>query len=187
MSNRRIQLISIFVAVIFLGFVFLFGGSAMTALAAQSALPGDTLYPLKITLEQTRLSLARSAVDRAEIQMEFAQRRLVEIEGLIAEGRYRNIVSATQEFEAYINNALIEADRISASDPEQAAELLRKITDALSRYGHSLTLMLDNIPDPAKTEILRSIETLQNSKGNLTEPGRTDNTNSNVNMNMNEN
>jgi hypothetical protein len=169
MSNTTKPMILTIVAILFLGFVILFGGSAMTALAAQSALPGDTLYPLKITLEQTRLSLARSAVDRAELQMEFAQRRLVEIEGLIAEGRYRNIVSATQEFESYINNALIEADRISVSDPAQAADLLREITDALSRYG---------IPSPSCSRLYpnqpsqRFLESWQGRSDPGTAPGR---------------
>jgi hypothetical protein len=87
--------------------MFLFGGSAMTVLASQSAIPGDALYPIKTSLEQTRTSLSRDAASRAELHIEFAGKRLLEIEQLIAEGRFRNIAPTTIEFELHIQSALI--------------------------------------------------------------------------------
>ena len=43
-------------------------GIGVTSAAAKSAIPGDALYQLKTTVEQTRLTLARDAGDRAVAQ-----------------------------------------------------------------------------------------------------------------------
>src|SRR5829696_631355 len=76
----------------------LFGGAGITAATAQSAIPGDALYGVKTSIEQTRLSLAQDAGDRAQMKMGFAQRRLEEIAALIEEGRYRDIGDAVLSF-----------------------------------------------------------------------------------------
>ena len=165
MSTPKSRIAFTTIAVILIVLVFLSGGSAVTALAAQSALPGDALYPVKMTLEQTRLSLSRDAANRAQLQLEFAERRLEEIEALIAEGRYQNISAATLEFQTYINNALAETDTISKSDPARAAELVLQISDSLSRFAHALSAMASNVPEPARAEMLRAVQTIQNVSG----------------------
>lgn len=153
------------IAVLLVFLAFLFGGSAVTALAAQSALPGDALYSVKTTLEQTRLSLARDAADRAQLQLEFAELRLGEIEALIAEGRYQNISTATLEFITHIHNALAEFETISKGDPDRAAELMLKITEALTRYAQSLNNMLANVPEPVQAEMQRAIQAIHGVSG----------------------
>jgi hypothetical protein len=161
--KARLAFTAIMVLIVFMA--FLFGGSAITAMAAQSALPGDALYPVKMTIEQTRLSLARSAAVRAQLQLEFAERRLAEIEGLIAEGRYQQVSVATLEYEAYIKNALAELDLVAEVDPPQATELMLQITQSLARYARTLTAMMSNVPEQVRSEMMRSIETIQGVSG----------------------
>ena len=71
-----------YLAVIVFVFVALFGGGYVTASAAGAALPGDALYPIKLDLEQARLSLTTNRVRQAELHLEFAQRRMDEITAL---------------------------------------------------------------------------------------------------------
>ena len=161
MSTPKARFAFTAIMVLIVLMAFLFGGSAITALAAQSALPGDALYPVKMTIEQTRLSLARSAAVRAQLPLEFAERRLGEVEGLIAEGRYQQVSTATVEYESFIKNALAELDLISEMDPPRATELMLQITESLSRYARTLAGMMSIVPEPVKAEMMRSIETIQ--------------------------
>ncbi len=63
--------------------LLLLGGIGITGAAAQSAIPGDALYSVKTSIEQTRLTLAKDAGDRAELKLSFAEQRLEEISVLI--------------------------------------------------------------------------------------------------------
>jgi len=49
--------------------VFLFGGSGITAYAAGAALPGDALYPIKTSLENTRASLTPDQAAQARLYL----------------------------------------------------------------------------------------------------------------------
>src|SRR5512139_2653057 len=86
--------------------VFLFGGAGATAFAARSALPGDALYPVKTSLEQTRVALSGSAYAQAQLNMRFAELRLQELNTLVGEGRYGDIDQVAREFEQHIQAAL---------------------------------------------------------------------------------
>jgi hypothetical protein len=178
----------IFSAVIFVAvaFLFVFGGSALTVLASQNALPGDRLYAIKTSVEQTRTSLSRDAGDRAELYIDFAGRRLMEIEQLIAEGRFNNVGSTTLEFEMHIQNALLEIDAVSARDPERAAILLQQITQTLLRYSNALSIMMDDVPDSVRSEMMRALRAAR-SAGGIDNENMNSNENLNENLNANEN
>lgn len=141
--------------------VLIFGGAGMTAVAAQAALPGDALYSVKTGLEGTRASLTGSAASQVSLYLQFAERRLVEIEKLIAEGRYADIQLARQEFDAHIQNALASLSKLAASDPAQASSLALQITEALGRYAQALATMSAVAPEPARLELEKAIQTSQ--------------------------
>ncbi len=141
--------------------VLIFGGAGMTAVAAQAALPGDALYSVKTGLEGTRASLTGSAASQVSLYLQFAERRLVEIEKLIAEGRYADIQLATQEFEAHIQNALASLSKLAASDPAQASTLALQITEALARYAQALAKMSAAAPEPARLQLEKAVQASQ--------------------------
>lgn len=55
-------------------------GVAGVAAAAQHALPGDQLHPVKTTIERVRLSFAMDELDRGQLHLSFATVRLSELE-----------------------------------------------------------------------------------------------------------
>ena len=69
-------------------FVFLLMGGVVAA--ADSALPDQTLYPVKLVVEDTRLLLA-PAGEKAALTERFMQRRRDEIATLLADGRSANV------------------------------------------------------------------------------------------------
>ena len=153
--NRRFAFTAL--ATVLVIALLLFGGAGATALAARSALPGDALYSLKTGIEQTQISLSRSAYNRAQLQMGFAERRLDEIAALIADKRFNDIGKAVAEFERHIQQAIGELQNVAAGDPARATELATQITSALSRYALTLSGMLAHVPDEVKPEVERAM------------------------------
>jgi hypothetical protein len=62
----------------------LLGGSAGMAAAAQSALPGEALYPIKRGIERAEAGLSVSTAGRGEDLLRQADGRLTEVKGLLA-------------------------------------------------------------------------------------------------------
>jgi len=67
--------------------------AALGMLAASvNALPTGFFYPVKTTTEQARLMLTTSPVDRAELQLEYASRRLDEMTSMAGRGDFDTAV-----------------------------------------------------------------------------------------------
>jgi len=164
----------------------LLGGVSITGAAAQSAIPGDALYPVKTTIEQTRLSMASDAGDRAQMKMGYAEQRLKEIGALIEEGRYREVNEAVLAFEADINSAILELETVAKADPARAARLAMEITSALTRYAQTLSTLLASAPENVRSEVNRALDSTHLA-GSLDLPSGSDNANDNSNDNANDN
>ncbi len=164
-------------------------GIGVTSAAAKSAIPGDALYPLKTTVEQTRLSLARDAGDRAELKLRFADQRLEELASLIKEGRYAEVGSGVLAFKSHLNSALLELDSVSREDPSRAGRIASQITAALTRYASILSAMAASAPESVRPEVQRALDTTRIAGGmELPSPilsGLDDNTNSGLDDNSN--
>ena len=145
--------------------VMLFGGASATAYASQSALPGDALYPIKTSLEQTQAALARDAYSQAQIYMQFAQRRLDEINELVQEGRYSDVEIASSEFEYHIQQAIDALQTVMEGDAERGAVLSQEISQALLDYALTLKTVLVNIPDPVKPSVEKALLVSESGAG----------------------
>ena len=66
-------------------------GGFFTVNASASSLPGDVLYGLKLNWEQAQLVLAFSDETKQELEDEFEDERLSEVESLLSEGREEDV------------------------------------------------------------------------------------------------
>ena len=62
-----------------------------TVNASASSLPGDSLYGLKLSWEQAQLALTFDVDSRHDLEMEFEDERLEEVESLLGEGRQEDV------------------------------------------------------------------------------------------------
>ena len=152
-------------AVLITVFTLLFGGAGATALAAQSALPGDTLYTIKTSLENTRVSLAGDAYDQAQLHLSYARLRLVEMGALVQKGRHSDIEMAAKEFEACVEKATSALQTVLAGNPERGTLLSRQITRALLSYASILEGMETIVPDDVQPAVEQAIITSRTSAG----------------------
>jgi hypothetical protein len=98
----------------------LIGGG--TSFAAEGALPGDTLYPIKVGInEEVRAWIALSSEAQARLDARLAERRLEEAERLAAQGRLD--AEARADLEArFAAHAEAFADRAAQIEETQGAE-----------------------------------------------------------------
>jgi hypothetical protein len=168
-NNGKRKLAISTLAAILLVVVVLFGGASATAYASQSALPGDALYPLKTSLEQTQITLANDAYNQAKLHLEFAQRRLDEIKELLAQGRTNDVEFAANEFEHYIQEAMQAAQIVQTADPERGAELNKLVSQALLDYASALKSVLDTAPAIVKPIVEKALFVSQSGAGDEVE------------------
>jgi hypothetical protein len=75
------------VAVMLLVILFAVGFGRVAVTAASNALPGDTLYPVKLATEQARLLVAADESQRAALRQQFEQSRRDEASTVAEQGR----------------------------------------------------------------------------------------------------
>jgi hypothetical protein len=161
--------------------VFLIGGFSMTA-AAQSALPGDALYPVKTGMEQVQLSMKTDSGAQAELYVEFAGRRLAEIEKLVDAGRYEEVSAVAAEFQVSVQKALQAVQALAATNPTRATELAGILANRLVSYTQTLTRMIGSVPTPIQPSLQSAANSAQSALDN-----QNDNDDGNVNDNDNGN
>ncbi len=137
----------------------LVGGSAGMAAAAQNALPGDTLYPIKEILERAQGQVQTNQADHGRVLLGQADSRLAEAEALLAQSPDSAEVPATidafaaqaQEgaeylLEAYNEDrdpALMQELRDFAAEGSATLQELAKVAgpDALSSLAEAAALL----------------------------------------------
>lgn len=72
-------------AVTMMTMLVVFVGSSLMVNAAFYSLPGDSLYTMKITLEKAQLALTPNEVNKVELKVEFAQKRIAEFDKVVAQ------------------------------------------------------------------------------------------------------
>lgn len=140
--------------------------SAGTVYAASGALPGDSLYPVKIAVEDARLMLSGEEGDAA-LYLQFADERLQEIDTLAAKGRYQDIPTATQRFEDQLQAASQLVSSLPPADTAQLENQAVHLNEDLI-YTHSLLAALQpNLPAAAQPGISRALEASMKSQSKL--------------------
>ncbi len=97
--------------------VALVAGGGGVAYASTDALPDDTLYPVKLLVEDAQLLFADPAED-LQLHLEFAQRRLDEALRLAQQGQAEGLDRAMANYEAHVQQALQLAQEMGQADPQ---------------------------------------------------------------------
>jgi hypothetical protein len=145
------------VVIILLVLVFLFSGASITARASQSALPGEPLYAIKTSLEQTQLRFSVGISQQVGLYLSFASNRLNEMDGLIQIGRYSDAILVSDEFCSYLAKAFTAVDQLEQLDPVQAARLSSELSVRISAFSTRLGQMASKLPDVFQTRLLADI------------------------------
>lgn len=133
--------------------------TASMSVAAQSALPGDTLYPLKRAIENAQAGVQRDADGKGTTLLDNASGRLAEAGALSRSGVDGSTVATTlQDFVEQATEAsdLLLGDFASTGQASSIEEL-RKFT--ATSMG-TLTSLRDVIPDDARASLIEATQVI---------------------------
>lgn len=112
-------------------------GSGSAAYAAEGALPGDTLYPVKVGVtEPIRTALQATPAEKASWEMTLATRRIDEATALAAKGSLSTSTEAVlaARFEASATAADEAVAEVGTSSPDEASVARATFTVRLAAY-----------------------------------------------------
>ncbi len=100
-----------------------------TGFVSAQSLPGDGLYPVKIAVEQARLSLTTDVASRLSLEESFDQRRVMEVAGLLKRGEARSV-----SFAGFLSRPEINAWRVAGIPIVFSAKVDTPIVSLVGTY-----------------------------------------------------
>jgi hypothetical protein len=126
-NTGKLRLRTLTIAVVL--FFAILGSGVITVSAAQTSLPGEQLYPVKIWFEDFRLALAFDSFRKLELHLEFAAERLAELSELVDQGSTHIPSQISEDFDRHIQEAGL---LLSAQDDDRG--YARIYEDLISQY-----------------------------------------------------
>jgi hypothetical protein len=135
-------------------------GGTQIVLASSDDLPGDSLYSIKLFVEQARL-MAATPEEKVNQLDELMQIRLVEITELINQGRYEDLQVAISGFNFSINQMSDTLESLPPQSHQLYADRQLVLETAHLNRIRVLSSLLGKVPENARQSIEK---TIQNSK-----------------------
>jgi len=154
--KERLTAMNTVIAVV-LALVAIFGGGGATVYAAQDSLPDQVLYPVKTWSEDVTLSLTESTQTRLEHVLDFSDRRVTEMAGVLAAGE-----SIPEKVETRFQNQLNLALELAAGmDDTQAMQQLEQILLRAESQLQIMSMLMSGAPESEEPLLLRVQTRLQ--------------------------
>jgi hypothetical protein len=138
-----------------LGGAAVIGATSSMAVAAQTALPGDTLYPIKRAMESVEAQLAGDGHDEGEALLASASDRLVEVDELARRGTPEGVAAVPDTLSSFTTQS-DEASRLLLQSYRETGEE-QSITDLREFTEQSMERLLELeavVPASARDELL---------------------------------
>ncbi len=125
----------------------------------EQALPGDPGYSLKLGIENAQLSLASTPAEEAALRIDFAARRVREVEGLIEQEQFAEVPAVLA---AYRQNVTLASDLITGLEdaPVLKAELAQNLAMVVAENTEVFSTMLATVVDLPVSVVVVLADTL---------------------------
>jgi hypothetical protein len=146
--------------------VVMIGSGLGAASVSAQALPGDSLYPVKRGFEEVSLTFSFSTAGDVQLLADFADRRLAEVEELVAQGRGSALLLGLEYYEQTLSRL---DSAIKALTPGSGSDQLEDLQAQLARHTDVLSALRDRLPEQAKPALDLAVEHSQKSKDSVEE------------------
>lgn len=150
-------------AVSFVGAMIVFSTMATMGMA-QDAIPGDILYPVKIVGENVQLALTADIESKTRIEMEFAGRRVKELNKLVAQNKLsvsdlvEKVNKATSKLQKNINTVNIHlAELEKTGEVKDVLKVAKDIDKKISEYAIVLNKINENALVNTKSKVAEAL------------------------------
>jgi hypothetical protein len=138
------------VAALLLVVIIVLAGGSISVYAAQSSLPGEPLYSIKSLSEDVRLSLTFSPKAKLYLTLDYTNRRMDEISGLLAGGKTLND-HASARYQQELDSALQYAAQL---DDSQIGNALGQIKTHAENQGMTMEDLINKLPPQAEPAVV---------------------------------
>lgn len=142
-----------------IGGLAIIGATTGMAVASQSALPGDPLYPLKRAIENAQTGVQSDEDAKGKALLDNASGRLEEVDQLSREGNDADAISETlQTFSDQASEAseLLLSDFAETGQEDSVEELRAFTADSMT----TLTALEAVVPESARPSLIKAAQTL---------------------------
>jgi hypothetical protein len=131
----------------------IFSLGSRTVSWAQTSLPGDGVYLVKLLVEDVRLGLTFDPAAKAKLHIDFAQERSNEIQALILEDRYEQIPISAVDFLSQVYQAKQALETIRAEEQTSVAVLSEQLNAIIADQYVVLNFLIEVVPAHARSAI----------------------------------
>ena len=129
-----------------------------TVYAAQDSLPGDTLYPLKLGIEQITMMSQGDDVARAERALNFATKRIREMLTLTERERLGDLGVTADKYCCAMNMSLVRMEAALGNGGSLSGDMTRLMAEAMPEHLLVMDGVYNMTPDEAKPAMTRAME-----------------------------
>jgi hypothetical protein len=124
--------------------------------AAQEAIPGQELYPVKRFSEQVVFDLTVDLVQKVELSSHFAERRLVEIEALIMRTEFALALKTVEDFQIQVKKTVELLEKIGDGNVIDKLALAERVNSDFIRRAERLQILIVGAPADLQVELVRA-------------------------------
>ena len=129
-----------------------------TVYAAQDSLPGDTLYSVKLSVEEATMMLSGDDAARAERALNFAYKRVREMMTLTERERLGDLGVAADKYCCAMNMSLVRMESAVGNGGLLAGNITARVAEAAAEHIPALDGVYNVTPDEAKQAMTRAME-----------------------------
>jgi hypothetical protein len=155
--NTLLEVLSLMTLIACLGFVI-----NSVLLMSRLSLPGELLYPVKLSLERSRLAFTFDPQEDARLYIQMSQERTSEIIELILDKDYQDIPASTERLERQLEESMAALEGIEKTDPASSKALRLAYQENLSTESMILKILLDTYPPDAQQYIELALQITNN-------------------------
>lgn len=137
-----------------------------TVSATKNSLPGDFLYSLKLTTERVQVNLAMDNEKKTNLELEFAERRLDEVQKVSetdSDKNKKNVDVALKKFEENLNNVKSNLAKLEKTDTSTAVKVANILDEKAKVYVNML--MQHKVDEPQLADNTAQAITASKSTG----------------------
>ena len=131
------------------------------ALTARLSIPGETLYPTKLVLEDLKMAITFDQVERTDLHIQFSRERALEFVELVMEGDYERLPLAAGRMETEVIAALRSLDNLPTETPAAEQAMITNFKDTLANHILMLNVLKSTSPSTAHRGIELAISVAQ--------------------------
>ena len=150
------------VAVVIVALLLFMTASTAGAYAlSNDAQPGSVLYGTKIFFERARIAFTTSAIGDARLEMDFSDRRMQELQHMVASGDEKG---AERWLREYLRNLEGAGALLETTTGEGADELRQRYGDMLDNHAHTMEGMRHGQPSGLEQSIESAYGACENER-----------------------